>query len=116
VGLTIIGVYAFISYATRQRTQEIGIRVALGAQRSEIFWLISKDALKLAFIGIVAGLIISFLFIKFFAANYWGIPVPDFRSIAIACITLLLVSFLASFAPAVRAAHLDPLSALRGGK
>lgn len=116
IGLTLIGVYAFISYASRQRTQEIGIRVALGAQRGQIFWMVSKHALRLAAFGIAAGLLAAFLFIKLFAVHFWGMPSPDVVVILLACMILFLVSFVAAFVPAIRASRLNPLSAIRGGK
>lgn len=116
LSLTMIGVYAFISYATLQRTQEIGIRVALGAQRSQIFWIVTKDALKLALIGIVAGVAAAFTFSKLLASRIWGMPVPGTLVVVLASVTLLLLAFFASFIPAVRAARQDPLNALRGGK
>jgi putative ABC transport system permease protein len=116
LSLTLIGLYAFISYVTLQRTQEIGIRVALGAQRSHIFWIVTKDALKLASIGIAAGVAAAFTFTKLLASRIWGMPMPETNAVTAACIALLLLVLIASFIPAFRAARQAPLHALRGGK
>lgn len=116
LSLTLIGVYAFISYATLQRTQEIGIRVALGAQRLQIFWLVTKDALKLTLFGIAAGVAAAFIFSKLLASRLWGMPLPGAMVVVSACTALLVLALIASFIPAFRAARQDPLNALRSGK
>jgi predicted permease len=113
--LAAIGIYGVISYAVSQRTREIGLRMALGAQRSQILSLIVKHGMLLTSIGIVAGLAISLVVTRLMARFFFGVNAAD--PLTIGAITLLLasVALLACLIPARRALKVDPLEALRSG-
>jgi predicted permease len=111
--LAAIGIYGVISYAVSQRTHEIGLRIALGAQPSQILLLIVGQGMKLAAIGIAAGLALSLLVTRLLARFFFGVSAAD--PLTIGAITLLLggLALLACYLPARRAMKVDPLVALR---
>jgi predicted permease len=111
--LGIIGIYGVISYAVLQRTREIGIRLALGQQRSRLQWMFVRSALVLTAIGIVIGLTASAGLIGLMKSLLFGVSLMDpFTYVSV--LTVLLVSAgLASYLPARRAAAVDPVEALR---
>jgi predicted permease len=111
--LGIIGIYGVISYAVSQRTREIGIRLALGAQKSELRWMFVSSALKLTGVGVAIGVVAAAGLMQFMRSLLFGIsPLDPFTYVAI---PLILVSsaMLASYLPARRAAAVDPVEALR---
>lgn len=111
--LAALGIYGVISYAVSQRTREIGLRMALGAQRTQILSLIVGQGMRLTVVGIVAGLAISLLVARLMARFYFGVSAAD--PVTIGAITLILtgVAMLACLVPARRALKVDPLVALR---
>lgn len=111
--LTVTGVYGVISYSVSQRTQEIGIRMSLGATGQSVVSLILKQGLVLAFIGTLVGLAISFSLSRLIVSLLFEVKPTDLTTFAIATIVLLLAAFLASYLPARRATKVDPLVALR---
>jgi putative ABC transport system permease protein len=111
--LVAAGTYGVVSYAVRQRTQEIGLRMALGAQRGGIVMLVLKDGLRLALVGIGVGLPLAFIMIRLFAGLVFGISVTDPVTFIVAVCTLVIVTILACFMPARRAMKFDPIAALR---
>lgn len=111
--LSAIGLYGLLSYIVVQRTFEIGLRMAIGAQRSEVLRMILQRGLRLAAIGLAAGLIASALLTGFLSHMLYGVKPLDPITFAIVGLTLLVVSALASFAPAWRASRLDPMKTLR---
>jgi putative ABC transport system permease protein len=112
--LASVGLYGVLSYLTTQRTGEIGIRIALGAQREQVLRLMLADGLRPAFFGLVLGLAASVAFVRVIDRTMLYQTQPlDPTVFAAVSITLLLVSALACFAPAWRAARLDPVQALR---
>jgi putative ABC transport system permease protein len=116
VGLTLasVGVYGVMSYAVSQRTQEIGVRIALGAGRADVLRLVVGQGLTLAGIGIAAGLVLGPLATSFARTQLYGISPFDPLSFATVALVLLTVAFVASYMPARRAMAVDPVVALRG--
>jgi putative ABC transport system permease protein len=111
--LSAIGIYGVMSYAVAQRTSEIGVRMALGAGRHEVFGLIVGDGLKLAAIGIGIGLVASVALARSISTLLFGVATYDPLTFAAMTATLLAVAVLASIIPAQRATRVDPIVALR---
>jgi predicted permease len=108
-----IGIYGVQSYAVRQRVREIGIRIALGAQRSDVLRLVLGQGLKLALIGICIGLAASFELTRFMASQLYGLSATDPLTFAGVAIVLAFVALAACYIPARRATRIDPTTALR---
>jgi len=111
--LASIGVYGVLSYAVSQRTQEIGVRMALGASRQNVFALIVSQGAKLAGIGIVCGIAGAALVTRVVASLLYNVSATDPLSFAATAGFLALVALLASYIPARRATSVDPMIALR---
>jgi putative ABC transport system permease protein len=111
--LAVTGVYGLLSYAVSQRTQEIGVRVALGAARRDVIRLIVGQGLGLAAIGIVLGLLGSFGVTRVVASLLFNISPTDPVTFAGAALFLVILAALASYVPTRRATAVDPLIALR---
>ena len=116
VGLLLasIGVYGVMSYSVSQRTQEIGVRVALGASRREVLKLVVGQGLLLAGIGVAAGLVLAPFGTWVGRSQFYGVSPFDPISFGAVCALLLTVAFVASYLPALRATRVDPVQALRG--
>jgi putative ABC transport system permease protein len=112
--LAAIGVYGVLSYAVNQRTPEIGVRIALGAGRPSVLWLVVAHGMWLAGIGVVAGLILAAATMGFTQEFMFEINPYDPIVFSGVALFLLAVAFLASALPALRATKVDPLVALRG--
>lgn len=113
LSLSTIGVYGLIAYLTTLRTREIGIRMVLGAEQKRIFLMVCSQAMRFALIGVVAGVIAYFACYRFLGSFLFGLTPTDPVSMAMVAILLLLVVVLASFIPALRAARVQPVVALR---
>jgi len=111
--LAAIGLYGLLSYMVAQRTLEIGLRMALGAQRSDVLGLILRRGLALALIGVAAGLVIAALLTRLLAGMLYGIRPTDPLTFAATAGVFLVVSIAASSVPAYRAARMDPMKTLR---
>jgi putative ABC transport system permease protein len=111
--LAVIGLYGVISYMVAQRRNEIGIRMALGAQRREVINMMMREASILVGIGLVAGTVLGLLAAKAAASLLFGLKPRDPATFGISIVALALVASLASFLPARRASKLDPWTALR---
>jgi predicted permease len=111
--LAAVGLYGVLSYLVTQRISEIGIRVALGAQREQILRLILFDGLRPAFIGLILGLIASAGVTQLIRSMLFGTEPTDPAVIGAVILTLLLIASLACIFPAWRASRLDPMQALR---
>ena len=111
--LSIVGIYGVTAYTVSQRTREIGIRAALGAQRAELFGLLLRQGMLLVLCGVVAGVLASVAFTRFLASLLFDVQPTD--PLTFACVVLLLVAAAAGacFFPARRAMRVDPLVALR---
>jgi putative ABC transport system permease protein len=111
--LTATGLYGVIAYSVTQRTQELGIRLALGAQPSDILKLVVGQGLLLATAGILLGLGLAFAFTQVLANLLFGISTTDPLTFTLVGALLLIVALLASYLPARRAIRVDPIVALR---
>jgi putative ABC transport system permease protein len=108
-----IGIYGVQSYAVRQRVNEIGIRIALGAQRGDVFRLVLGHGLKLVMIGICIGLAASFGLTRLMASQLFGVSATDPLTFVGVAIVLAFVTLLSCYIPARRAARMSPMVALR---
>ena len=113
VFLSAIGIYGLMSYVVSRRTNEIGIRMALGAARSNVSWLILREILLLVAIGIAIGIPAAFAGDRLVANMLYGLKGTDPTSLAAAVIFLLAVAAIAGYLPARRASKVDPMIALR---
>lgn len=111
--LAAIGIYGLMAYSVQQRTQEMGIRMALGADRSRIRGLVVRHGMTLALIGVTVGLGAAFGLTRFLASFLFGVKTWDPTAFVIIPVLLSLVALLAVWMPATRASRLDPQRALR---
>jgi ABC-type antimicrobial peptide transport system permease subunit len=111
--LASVGVYGVVSFSVSQRTQEIGIRTALGAQRANVLGMILKQGMGMALIGTSVGIVLSFLLFRALGSMLYGVKSTDFVTLSAVSAMLLFVAFVASYVPAVRATRVDPVVALR---
>ncbi len=111
--LTVVGLYGVMSYSVAQRTNEIGIRMALGAQTGDVLRLVVSQGLKLVMIGLAIGLAGAFAVTRWISSLLFGVTTKDPLTFAVVAVLLALVALLACYIPARRATRLDPLHALR---
>ena len=111
--LAAIGIYGVISYLVSQRFHEIGIRMALGAARRDVLWLVLSQTGKLALLGIALGLVGSMGLTRMMAGLLYGVGTMDPVTLGSVAPVLLLVALLASFIPGRRASRVEPMIALR---
>lgn len=113
MSLCLIGLFGLVSYSVSQRTREIGVRMALGAQRKTIYQLFLKELGKLTTIGLALGLVCSLVFSMYMRSLLFRITPYDPSTIAIAAAVVTLATLTATFIPAYHAARIDPVQALR---
>jgi predicted permease len=110
--LICVGLYGIMSYAVAQRTPEIGVRMAIGAQRREVIWLVLRESLLLVLGGIALGVPLALATTQLLSSLLFGLKTTDPISLAFAIALLGTVALLASYLPALRASRIDPMVAL----
>jgi len=106
------GIYGVLAYRTQLRTHEIGIRMALGAGRRDVLWLILRQGLQLAALGIALGVVLTVALTRFISAQLYGVSPADPLTFALVTLLLALVAGAASSLPAFRAMRIDPIAAI----
>jgi ABC-type antimicrobial peptide transport system permease subunit len=115
VGLALVslGVFSVIAYTVARRTHEIGIRMALGAGRTEVLWLVLRRGMRLVGLGVGVGLLASFAVTRVIAGQLWGVSPRDPLTLSGVAAVATLAGLAACYVPARRATKVDPLAALR---
>jgi ABC-type antimicrobial peptide transport system permease subunit len=111
--LAAIGLYGLLAYIAARRTKEIGVRMALGATRGDVTWMVLRDALVMVSAGLAAGIPIALWARKFAASLILGLPPSSVLPISFAALGVVAVALAASYIPARRATKVDPMEALR---
>jgi ABC-type antimicrobial peptide transport system permease subunit len=113
LSLGIIGIYGVISYTVSQRKREIGIRLALGAQSTDVVAMVLRQGARLALIGVSIGIVAAFGLARLMTSLLFGVTAHDPLTFAAVAALLILIALLACYIPARRAMEVDPMVALR---
>jgi ABC-type antimicrobial peptide transport system permease subunit len=113
LALGLIGVYGVLSYSVRQRTREIGIRLALGASPERVLRMVLGEALRLAGAGVAAGLLAALFLSRYLQTLLFGVTAFDPLTYAVAALSLPVAALMAASVPALRATRIDPATSLR---
>jgi ABC-type antimicrobial peptide transport system permease subunit len=113
LGLAGLGIYGVIAYSITRRTREIGIRVALGANKKDIFRLVLREGAMLIGVGCAIGIAPAMLLPSVFSGMLSGFAPQGFQAVFAAALMVAVVAWLATYVPARRATNLDPIQALR---
>jgi ABC-type antimicrobial peptide transport system permease subunit len=117
LGLAGVGLYGLLTYTVGRRIKEIGIRMALGARRSDVVWMVMRENLALVSVGVAVGVPMALaamrLAASFIAEMLFGVKATNLLTIAVAAIVMIGAAFIAGYIPARRAAKVDPMVALR---
>ena len=111
--LAAIGIYGLMAYSVEQRTQELGIRMALGAEAGHVRWMVVRQGVRLAGVGLVIGMAASLALARVIESFLFGVTTKDPLVFVAVPAVLFVVAFLAVWLPAVRASRVDPIEALR---
>jgi predicted permease len=111
--LTAVGLYGMIAYSVGRRTAEIGVRMALGAARTRVLWMIFREALGLTVIGCAAGLLITLALGRFVSSLLYQTPASNPPTLCLTSLLILLIASIAGIVPAARATRIDRMVALR---
>jgi ABC-type antimicrobial peptide transport system permease subunit len=111
--LAVAGVYGVMSFATSQRTREFGVRIALGAGRTDIMWLVLGEGVKLAGLGVLGGILLALPAMRLLQALLFGVDATDLPTFLSVSLALVLVAGAASYVPARRALKIAAVEALR---
>jgi ABC-type antimicrobial peptide transport system permease subunit len=113
VFLSSIGIYGLMSYVVTRRTNELGVRVALGAERSQVLWLVMRESLWLVALGIAMGVPVALAGDRLVSSMLYGLRASDPVSLLAGVVVLTAVAALACYLPARRASQVDPMVSLR---
>jgi ABC-type antimicrobial peptide transport system permease subunit len=113
LALSGIGLYGLLAYAVTRRTPEIGVRIALGAERRQVRWMILRQSLALVVAGVVLGIPAARAMTSYLESLLFGLSPTDPRALAAAAVIMTVVAIAAAYIPARRASRIDPLTALR---
>jgi len=111
--LGIIGIYGVLSFLVSRRTREVGIRLALGAQRIDILWLVMKEGVRFALIGVSLGLISGLALSRILASELYGVSPADPATFLATAVMMSVITLLACYIPTRRAMRVDPIVALQ---
>jgi len=111
--LACVGIYGLISYSVAQRTQEIGVRMALGAQSRDVLLLVLSQGTRLAFTGVAAGIVAALFLTRLLDSLLFAVNAYDPLTFTVVAIVLCGVALIACYIPARRASRTDPMIALR---
>jgi ABC-type antimicrobial peptide transport system permease subunit len=111
--LAIIGLYGVMSYVVAQRTREVGIRMALGADNGRVIWLVMREVLVLVSVGVMVGVTASLTLTRILQSQLFGLTPYDPLTLSSSISALAIVACIAGYIPALRASRLDPMAALR---
>jgi ABC-type antimicrobial peptide transport system permease subunit len=111
--LAAVGLYGVVAYTTAQRTQEIGIRMALGAETRDVKWMVLGHSLSLTLKGLLMGLLVSAAATRLLSRFLYGVSPVDPLAFAASALAWILISMIAGYIPSRRAMKIDPLVALR---
>ena len=111
--LACIGIYGIMAYTVARRTNEIGIRLALGAQTGQVRWMVLREASWMALAGVAVGMGIALLLARLVASMLYGLRPTDPPSLVISAFLLFAVAVLSAWVPATRASRVQPMDALR---
>ena len=113
LSLALIGLYSLVAYSVMRRTREIGLRIALGATRSQVLAMVLRQGLMLSIAGVIVGAIASVSVAGFITSAMVGLATPNALAYAVVPVMLIGLTLAASYIPARRAAAVNPLRALR---
>lgn len=113
LALGLVGIYGVISYVVSQRTREIGVRMALGADHRDVSWMVLRQGMILTSIGVVVGLVAAVGLTRHMSSLLYGVEATDPVTFGVVVAVLVAVALVASYLPALRASRTDPLEALR---
>ena len=111
--LTCVGLYGLLAYSVTQRTREIGIRMALGAERAGVRWMVMREIIVLVVAGVAIGVALALAAGRLVTSMLYGLKPTEPGSLALAVIVLLSVALAAGYLPARRASRVSPMEALR---
>jgi len=111
--LAALGIYGTIAYSVGERTREIGLRIALGAEPRQVLRLVLNQGLRLASVGIAIGLFVSFVATPVLSSVLYGVTAHDLFTLLFVSLLLIAVSLLAAYVPGLRASRVDPMVSLR---
>ena len=111
--LACVGIYGVIAYLVGQRTREIGVRIALGAQRADVMRLVLTEGVRMALVGAAVGTVAALALMRLMAAQLFGVSAHDPLTFAGVAVLLVLVATAACYIPALRATRVDPMAAMR---